>query len=64
MFQSPLHALQLIQSIENMLVRVMLLVVWQFVAPHVKQVIIDAKVGPPKFEDGLAADVFSVVGFS
>jgi len=33
----------------------------QYVAPHVKQVIIDAKAGPPNYEDGMAADIHSVV---
>lgn len=34
---------------------------FQYVAPHVKQVIIDAKAGPPNYEDGMAADIHSVV---
>lgn len=35
----------------------------QYVMPHVKQVIIDAKVGPPKYEEGMAIAIFSVVRF-
>ena len=33
----------------------------QYVMAHVKQVIIDAKEGPPKYEEGMAIDIFSVV---
>jgi hypothetical protein len=35
----------------------------QYVMPHVKQVIIDAKEGPPKYEEGMAIDIFSVVRY-
>lgn len=33
----------------------------QYVIPHVQQVIIDAKEGPPKYEKGMAVDMFSVM---
>ncbi|KAG0592296.1 hypothetical protein M758_1G235000 [Ceratodon purpureus] len=33
----------------------------QYVMPHVNQVIIDAKEGPPKYDEGMAIDIFSVM---
>lgn len=36
---------------------------YQLVSGSVKQVILDAKVGPPLFEKGLAKDIISVVSF-
>lgn len=35
----------------------------QLVSGSVKQVILDAKVGPPLYEKGLAKDILSVVSF-
>jgi hypothetical protein len=37
------------------------LLLQQLVAKHVNQVIIDAKVGPPHFEEGMAAAIFSLI---
>ncbi|XP_031402996.1 glycerophosphodiester phosphodiesterase GDPD4 isoform X3 [Punica granatum] len=34
-----------------------------FISKSVHQVILDAKIGPPSFEDGLAEDILSVVGY-
>lgn len=35
----------------------------QLISQSVKQVILDVKVGPPSYEQGLAADILSVVSF-
>lgn len=36
---------------------------YQLVSGSVRQVILDAKVGPPLYERGLAKDILSVVSF-
>lgn len=38
-------------------------IVYQLVSGSVKQLILDAKVGPPLYEKGLAKDILSVVSF-
>ena len=35
----------------------------QSISKSVQQVILDAKVGPPSYENGLAKDIISVVSF-